>query len=368
MSVVLIHSLRKLNNISHELGIRPVFLAILCTASMLLATFAIPTAVNAATNQKSTPATEQHENALPGSGVTVRQAYNVSFPALYWGEIVRIGLEELGYEVAPAILLQVPASHIAVAQGQIDYIATEYSPLQDSYYEKVKDRASRIGTLITGAKQGYLIDKKTAERYNIRYFPESFRDPEIAKIFDTNNNGKANLAGCEPGWGCAKIIEYQLDKWDLNSTVEQDQASYNPMFSDVLARFRAGKPVLYYTWTPNFTTAVLQPGKDVVWLEARHCTTPSGECGDSNTGWSQSDIHIMANNEFLASNPAARKFFELVKIPLADANAEYLKDHEHSLRNEEQVYEDAKMWVKAHKNEFEEWIRRAREAANRPQR
>jgi len=37
---------------------------------------------------------------------------------------------------------------------------------------------------------------------------------------------------------------------------------------DTLAKFERGEPVLYYTWTPNWTVGALVPGEDVVWLEA----------------------------------------------------------------------------------------------------
>ncbi len=41
----------------------------------------------------------------------------------------------------------------------------------------------------------------------------------MQNFFDTNGNGKANLTGCNAGWGCEKVIEYQLDAYGLRDTV-----------------------------------------------------------------------------------------------------------------------------------------------------
>lgn len=45
-----------------------------------------------------------------------------------------------------------------------------------------------------------MIDKKTAEQYHITSI-DQLKDPQIAKLFDTNNDGKADLTGCTPGMG-----------------------------------------------------------------------------------------------------------------------------------------------------------------------
>jgi len=64
--------------------------------------------------------------------------------------------------------------------------------------EKIKTEAVVIGPTVAGAAQGYLIDKKTSDKYGITNL-EQFKDPKIAKLFDTNGNGKANLCCTNPG-------------------------------------------------------------------------------------------------------------------------------------------------------------------------
>ena len=104
----------------------------------------------------------------------------------------------------------------------------------------------REGVYVNGAAQGYLIDKKTAEQYHITNV-EQLKDPKIAKLFDTNGDGKADLTGCTPGWGCEAVINHHIKAYGLSNTVEHNQGNYAAMIADTITRYKEGKPVLYYT-------------------------------------------------------------------------------------------------------------------------
>lgn len=61
----------------------------------------------------------------------------------------------------------------------------------------------REGVFVNGAAQGYLIDKKTADQYKITNIAQ-LKDPKIAKLFDTNGDGKADLTAVTQA-GAAKV-------------------------------------------------------------------------------------------------------------------------------------------------------------------
>jgi hypothetical protein len=129
-----------------------------------------------------------------------------------------------------------------------------------------------------GALQGYLIDKKTADQYQITHI-DQLKDPKLAKLFDTNGDGKADLAGWQSGWGCEKVIEHQLDAFKLRDAVTHNQGSYSAIIADTITRFKKGEPVLYYTWTPYWVSGVMVPGKDVVWLQVPFSSLPGERKG-----------------------------------------------------------------------------------------
>ena len=221
--------------------------------------------------------------ALPGKGVTVLPLKSSIAEETFQTLLVMKGLEQLGYDVQPIKEVEYPTAHIAIAQGDATFLADHWNPLHADYYKNAGGDAKlfRKGVYSGNAAQGYLIDKKTADAHRISNIAQ-LKDPKIAALFDTNGDGKADLTGCNPGWGCEAVIEHQLDAYGLRPTVTHNQGSYSALIADTITRFKAGKPVLYYTWTPYWVSNELKPGKDVVWLEVPFSSLP-GEQKGSNT-------------------------------------------------------------------------------------
>ncbi|MGC6745311.1 hypothetical protein ACP0HM_15040 [Escherichia coli] len=51
----------------------------------------------------------------------------------------------------------------------------------------------REGVFVNGAAQGYLIDKKTADQYKNHQHRTTGKIRKIAKLFDTNGDGKSGF-------------------------------------------------------------------------------------------------------------------------------------------------------------------------------
>jgi glycine betaine/proline transport system substrate-binding protein len=310
------------------------------------------------------------EQALPGQGKNIQPMTTGRSDQYFQNFVVQIGLERLGYTVLPYLEAQYPAMHLAIAQGDADYAAVHWQPLHDDYFKSAGGDASlvRLGSLIDGAIQGYLIDKKTADAYGIKTI-DQLKDPKIAQLFDSDGDGKANLTGCNPGWGCEKVIEHHLDAYGLRNTVSHDQGEYFALMADTIARYREGKPILYYTWTPLWVSSVLKPDQDSVFLDVPFSSLPDiGDKADTklangrNTGFGLNNIRIIANKNFIAENPAAQRFMELVHIPIDDVNAEILKVHE-GQDSLEDTRRHAQEWVDAHEAEFSDWVHQAVQVA-----
>ena len=315
------------------------------------------------------PATAPAQD-LPGEGKTVKPCYNGIVEELFQLLVVNKGLERLGYKVKEPMELEITAMHLAVGQGDADYNANSWIPMHNAFYERVggEGTVTRIGTLVEGAVQGYLVDKKTAEKYGIKTIND-LTDPKLAGLFDADGDGKADLTGCNPGWGCERVIEHHMKAYNLGNTVTHNQGSYFALIADTIAKYKAGKPVLYYTWSPQWVGGVLVPGKDVTWLEVTHTALPSGEEGANtktrdgkNLGFSVNSIHVFANNTFLQKNPAAKRFFELARIPINDIGAQNLKmrDGEKSVKD---INRHADEWIAANQATFDSWIEEAVKAA-----
>ncbi|KGD71909.1 glycine/betaine ABC transporter substrate-binding protein [Tatumella morbirosei] len=307
---------------------------------------------------------------LPGKGISVQAVKSPLAEESFQTELVNRALEKLGYDVKPTQEVDYSVAYASIARGDATFSAVDWEPLQSAMYQSAGGDKSffRAGPYITGAAQGYLIDKKTADKYHITDISQ-LKDPKIAKLFDNTGDGKAGLTGCEPGWACGKVIDAQLKAYGLTNTVEQNQGSYSAMIADVISRYKAGKPVLYYTWTPYWVSFVLKPGKDVVWLTVPFSASPAGQPKEDtrlpngkNYGFSVNTENIIANKAWAEKNPAARKLFTLMKIPLQDISRQNL-----SMHNGENTAADVSAqvdgWIKAHQAEFDGWINAAKQAA-----
>lgn len=312
-------------------------------------------------------------------GGTVRHARATWDTGWFQDKIYQVLLEELGYTVEDPQTLDNPAAYLSIARGEVDFWANGWFPLHNTYVEgeRVKGNVELVGFQVeNGALQGYLVDKATVEEEGVDNL-EDLQDPEVAALFDGNDNGTADLFGCPAGWGCELVIEHQLDAYELRDTVEHVQGAYAANMTEAIARYREGQSILFYTWTPNWTVNRLVPGEDVMWIgvpfpslpEEQAALEPESTVAGVNgcvadpcpMGWPANDIRVVANNEFLAQNPAAERLFELVEIPLEDIAAQNSKMFEGE-DTEEDIRRHAEEWIEANRDQVDQWLEEARAA------
>jgi len=307
---------------------------------------------------------------LPGDGISVQPLKSSIAEETFQTLLVSRALEVLGYEVAGIKEIEYAAGHVAIANGDGTFLADHWDPLHTDFYERAggDEKIFREGVYSGGALQGYLIDKKTAEAHGITSI-EQLKDPELAKLFDTDGDGKADLAGCNPGWGCEAVIEHHLDAYELRDTVTHKQGTYSAIIADTITRHEQGESIFYYTWTPYWVSGVLVPGEDTVWLQVPFSALP-GERDEvdtalpdgSNYGFQANNQRIIANREFAEANPAAAKLFSIMQLSANDISAQNLRMREGE-KSEAAIERHVDAWIKGHQETFDNWIKEAKQAA-----
>ncbi len=304
---------------------------------------------------------------------SIRSAYNSGWiEELFQTEIVNIGLEKLGYKVEKPKQSDYPVIYISIANGDLEYSTVYYQPSHEKFFEEAggEEKLEKVGILTPEGIAGYQIDKKTADKYKITNI-QQLKNPEIAKLFDWDKDGKANLVGCNPGWACELNIDHQIEAYGLENTVEHSRGQYSILLVDAITRYKQGQPILYFAYNPHWISAILKSGKDVVWLEVpftslpdmRNITEKDTLIDGKNIGFSRTQQRIVANKKFLEANPVAKRWFELVEIPVADMNAESLRIKEGENKPED-ILRHAQEWVKNHQQKYDSWLEIARQAAN----
>lgn len=257
---------------------------------------------------------------------------------------------------------------LALSYGDADFTVHMWEHLHAAFYAKAggDDVMTAVGDVMPGVLQGFMIDKKTADAHHIKDVSD-LKKPEIAKLFDSNGDGKADLTGCNPGWGCEVIIEHQLKAYGLNDTVTNNRGSYFALMADTISRYQQGQPILYYTWVPQWISGVLVEGRDVVWLPVPFTSLPDGK-NDVNTtfdgknlGAPIDNVKAVLNKEFAEENPAARTFLSKVRISTEDESAQNLR-MQNGEKSLEAIKRQAQEWISAHQTEWDSWLKDARAA------
>ena len=258
-------------------------------------------------------------------------------------------IEELGHEVTdPAAATLRPYSfYPALAARQYDLWVNGWFPLHDIYLEGENVTGQSVDLPIEpvgwqvddGATDGLMIDKATADSLGITNMNGVNAN---AGVFDYDGDGKADLYGCNVGWGCETAINDMIADESWGAGVEQISGSYNDLAQGVVEKVAAGEPALFYAWTPNWTNTVLVAGDTAVWLQ-------------SNVN----DIRAVANTDFLDENPDIRRLLEVVAIPLSDIAAQNAKMAAGDY-TEADIEADAETWIAANRDKVDSWLATAR--------
>ena len=314
------------------------------------------------------------EPALPGEGVQVTMARGNWIETNFQNFVVQQLLEELGYEVSDPEEIAPATFYPAVAQGDYDLWASSWplnhTPLLEGESPDggtFGDKAGYIGKMMaSGALQGLLVDIPSVEEFGFTTLGELLDNPDAVAHFDSDGDGKADINGCDDGWGCQKVIDDTLANNGWDDRAQQISATHSALFAESQASFASGGPLLQYVWTPTAFVGKLVPGRDVLWLAIEPDQTLEDQDGVSAVGdactndpcttmFTPSDIVVAANNDFLAANPAAASLladFELDALAVAvqavaiDAGAD----------SEAQIKAAAADWIANNRDRIDPWI------------
>ena len=277
----------------------------------------------------------------------------------FQAEIYKQALEKMGYTVTDVKTMKPSVFYLAAAAGDLDLWVNGWFSTHDTYIKEAKGKVKAVGNVMAkGGLQGYLVDKKTADKFGIKSVMDIKKH---AKQFDSNGDGKADMVACPPGWGCEKQITKHFAELGLGDFINPVQADYSASMADAIAKYKNGKSILVYTWTPNWTVGALKLGKDIVWIDVPYSKTksvkvPNATKSKINMGFGADDIRAAANVAFLKANPKVEKMLKKASIPLADIAAQNLKMNAGE-KSEKAIKKHASAWIKANQSAFDSWVK-----------
>ena len=298
--------------------------------------------------------------------------------------ILRALLEELEYTVSDPATAELPPAEAypMIARGELDVWGNGWFPSHAQYLFAedlsidlpdgglVGDYVSVVGKMIPGgALQGIITDKLSADAHGVASLADIAANPEP---WDRDGNGLADIYGCDEGWGCRAVIDATITLNGWGDSIEQTSADWNDLWAAERAHLEAGEPVLLYMWTPTAYIITLTPGQNAYWLsfpkasldQATAAPVPETQCPGQPClmGFAPADISVVANNDFLAANPAAAKIFELFTIDVLDVALQSVR-YEEGENTEADVTKHAAEWIADNRDRVDIWLATARAVA-----
>jgi glycine betaine/proline transport system substrate-binding protein len=162
--------------------------------------------------------------------------------------------QELGLTVSTVTTTAVPVIWEAMARnkGEVDIWPDVWLPNQQGLVDKYVKGAGTVKLAQNGyeAKQGYCVTQVTVDKYGIKSVSD-LANPDNAKLFDTNGDGKGEIWIGAPGWQSTNIEKVRArdygfaDFFELQTT---DEAISNAALDRAA---KADKPWVGYCYSPH---------------------------------------------------------------------------------------------------------------------
>ena len=322
------------------------------------------------------------QNDQPLEGMNVEQANASWVSAAPVSQVFKQMLEELGASVQLQQFSSNGLAYQAIDLNDLDFWANGWFPLHNpqlpgEFSGKMYDAHCTACTV-----EGYLADIPSIEEFEITSLEDFRGNDELKQAFDENGDGKADIFGCPPGWGCNGVIEDHFALYDwFGETFNHVNAAYSANFSTAQARIENGQGALFYTWAPNNTVLQLVPGEDVKYVnlvedvedlqkasayEELSIDALRIDLGDDavtspvNLGFAAGSIHAVASENF-SSNAVVDTLLSEVRL-----NQQWINEATLAI-NEEGADADelAAQWIEDNRDTVDEWLNAARSAAVR---
>ncbi len=241
----------------------------------------------------------------------------------------------------------VPAAWTAIGTGSADLWTNSWQPNQEELKNKYAGTTDSLGVIYGDCINAWLIPTYTSEEYGITSV-EDLNDPEIARLFDVDSDGKGDLLGCDAAWKCAEINDEMLAGYGLDGLYEQKYGVESMMMAAIEGRMRQQEPVLFYLYTPHPFFVRYPIGESVIVLE-----DPKGFWGETV------DVYKFGNSEWVEAHPQAAELVRQVEMEPADIGWS-MGEIETRGDDAETLEAIAREWMAQHQSEIDAWVAAAK--------
>jgi len=169
--------------------------------------------------------------------------------------------------------------------------------------------------------QAMCVTKSTAERTGIENLSD-LTDPDMAKNFDTDDDGKGEIWIGASGWASTNIEKIRAKSYGYAETMQLKEMDESLALAEVDNAVAQDKDIVFFCYTPHHMFAlhelvilkepayaddkwtVIQPTDDPEWLEK----------SEAAVAWNTAYLHIHYAASLEESQPEAAKMLSQVKL------------------------------------------------------
>ena len=218
---------------------------------------------------------------------------------------------------------------------------------------------------------GLFIPGFIQDKYGVKTVHDLAR-PEIAKLFDTDGDGKGEYWPGAPGWSGVKINQIKAKSYGFDKLFKPVIISDSLIKAQIKTAFRKKKGILFYSWTPDwihsaydlrkleepkFTGYASDSKKEHVQYNAQGCykfndTENWLEDSSITCGAPTTEVYIAYSRSLEQRSPKVAEFLSNVKLDANDVSVWINK----IAQDKEDPIDMAQAWVDANANIVQSWL------------
>ncbi len=245
--------------------------------------------------------------------------------------------------------------------GTIQLHPEVWLPNQNELYQDYVEakRSVSLSPLSVDASQGICATRATVEIHGIKSI-QDLTDPEKAKIFDTDFNGKGEMWIGQSDWASTQVVISRARLFGYDRTMTLLQGGEPLALAAIDVAVSIGKPLVFYCYTPHHVFAlhdIVRLGEPDQDQSTFAVASGGGKSGGSENAASatfgNARFHIAYAASLADSMPQVAKLLRQIRF-----DTDMVTGMTYALVVERQDPAFfAKQWVETHSDEIDRWVR-----------
>jgi len=304
--------------------------------------------------------------SLAGTAATAAETVKIGAPSWTGAQAIAHLIQEIVVSRVGGEAELVPGNNAAIFQamdagnGDIDIHPDVWLPNQKSFTDKYVDGTGNVSLSENAyeGKQSFCVSKAFAEANNVSSIFDLAR-PEIAKLMDSDGNGKGEIWIGAPGWASANVNEVKVRDYGLMPFMEPIRADQSVMTATVGDTIEKGQGYAFYCYSPHAIWfqhdivrlsepefdpekyVALQPDQDPNWFENSKVMTEDA----------LKQVQIAYANTLADRSPAIADLVQAIAL-----TGEDVSQFAFEIEGGKDPAEVAKAWVAANSDRVDGWL------------